>query len=77
MQSTIKSTAFALAESKNSLDMDRMWILISSAQQRELTDNELAELQRMFLRVALNDLRVRNDNEPWTDATLSSWELPH
>ena len=42
--------------------MSRMWHLIEEGKHRNLTDEEKAELQRLFLRVAENDVRLaRNE----------------
>jgi hypothetical protein len=38
--------------------MSRMWQLIEKGKHRKLTDEEKAELQRLFLRVAENDVRL-------------------
>jgi hypothetical protein len=38
--------------------MSRMWQLIENGKHRKLTDEEKAELQRLFLRVAENDVRL-------------------
>jgi hypothetical protein len=37
-----------------------MWQLINEAKRRRLTDDEKAELQRLFVSVAENDVRVLN-----------------
>ena len=36
----------------------RMWQLIEEAKRRPLTSDERAELQKCFLRIALNDVRI-------------------
>jgi hypothetical protein len=41
--------------------MSRMWQLIEEGKHRKLTDEEKAELQRLFLRVAENDVRLLTD----------------
>ena len=41
--------------------MSRMWQLIEIEKHRKLTDEEKAELQRLFLRVAENDVRLLRD----------------
>ena len=38
--------------------MGRMWQLIENGKHRKLTDEEKAELQWLFLRVAENDVRL-------------------
>lgn len=38
----------------------RMWQLINEAKRRRLTDDEKTESQRLFVRVAENDVRVLN-----------------
>ncbi len=40
----------------------RMWQLINEGKRRPLTNEEKAELQRLFLRVAENDARIFADN---------------
>ena len=41
--------------------MSRMWQLIENGKHRNLTDEEKAELQWLFLRVAENDVRLLRD----------------
>ena len=43
--------------------MSRMWRLIALGRTRKLTEAEEAELQRLFIRVALNDVRVLNQEK--------------
>jgi hypothetical protein len=41
--------------------MSRMWQIIEEGKHRKLTDEEKAELQCLFLRVAENDVRLLRD----------------
>jgi hypothetical protein len=41
--------------------MSRMWEIIEAGKKRALTEAEKVELQRLFLRVAENDVRLLRD----------------
>jgi hypothetical protein len=47
--------------------MSRMWQLIENGKRRKLTDEEKAELQWLFLRVAENDVRLLRAETGETD----------
>jgi hypothetical protein len=57
--------------------MSRMWQLIEKGKHRNLTDEEKAELQWLFLRVAENDVRLLRDETGEAVRAISHCDAQH
>jgi hypothetical protein len=57
--------------------MSRMWQLIENGKHHKLTDEEKAELQRLFLRTAENDVRLLRDETGGAVRARSHRDSPH